>query len=43
MDVLNVLEDWIMINGKPKMMMHDNGKQFTSNIQTVPCTRSDKE
>ena len=31
-DVLNVLEDWIMINGKPKMMMHDNGKQFTSKI-----------
>ena len=31
-DVLNVLEDWIMINGKPKMMMHDNGKQFTSRI-----------
>ncbi len=29
-DVLNVLEDWIMINGgKPK---HDNGKQFTSRI-----------
>ena len=21
-----------MINGKPKMMMHDNGKQFTSRI-----------
>ena len=31
-DVLNVLEDWIMINGKPKKIMHDNGKQFTSNI-----------
>jgi putative transposase len=31
-DVLNVLEDWIMINGKPKMVMHDNGKQFTSRI-----------
>ena len=31
-DVLNVLEDWIMINGEPKMVMHDNGKQFTSNI-----------
>ena len=31
--VLNVLEeDWIMINGKPKKIMHDNGKQFTSNI-----------
>lgn len=31
-DVLNVLEDWIMINGKPDMVMHDNGKQFTSNV-----------
>ena len=31
-DVLNVLEDWIIINGKPKKIMHDNGKQFTSNI-----------
>jgi transposase InsO family protein len=31
-DVLNVLEDWIMINGKPDRVMHDNGKQFTSNI-----------
>ncbi|HEY7571491.1 MAG TPA: integrase core domain-containing protein [Nitrososphaeraceae archaeon] len=32
-DVLNVLEDWIMmINGKPKKIMHDNGKQFTSRI-----------
>ena len=29
-DVLNVLEDWIMINGKPERVMHDNGKQFTS-------------
>jgi transposase InsO family protein len=28
-----VLEDWIMmINGKPKKIMHDNGKQFTSRI-----------
>jgi len=44
-DVLNVLEDWIMISGKPKMMMHDNGKQFTSiqNIQTFPGTQPDKE
>ena len=25
-DVLNVLEDWIMINGKPERVMHDNGK-----------------
>ena len=31
-DVLNVLEDWIMINGKPMKIMHDNSKQFTSNI-----------
>ena len=31
-DVLNVLEDWIINNGKPNMVMHDNGKQFTSNI-----------
>ncbi|MGH9924916.1 MAG: helix-turn-helix domain-containing protein [Nitrososphaeraceae archaeon] len=31
-DVLDVLEDWIMNNGRPKSVMHDNGKQFTSNI-----------
>src|SRR4249919_1226173 len=31
-DVLDVLEDWIINNGKPKTVMHDNGKQFTSNI-----------
>ena len=31
-DVLDVLEDWIMINGKPDRVMHDNGKQFTSRI-----------
>jgi putative transposase len=31
-DVLDVIEDWIMINGKPKRIMHDNGKQFTSRI-----------
>ena len=31
-DVLNVLEDWIMTNGKPRKIMHDNGKQFTSRI-----------
>jgi putative transposase len=29
-DVLNVLEDWIMVNGMPRTVMHDNGKQFTS-------------
>jgi putative transposase len=31
-DVLNVLEEWIMVNGKPRKVMHDNGKQFTSKI-----------
>jgi transposase InsO family protein len=31
-DVLDVLEDWIITNGKPKKIMHDNGKQFTSRI-----------
>jgi putative transposase len=31
-DVLDVLENWIMNNGKPKTVMHDNGKQFTSRI-----------
>jgi len=31
-DVLDVLEEWIMINGKVKKIMHDNGKQFTSKI-----------
>ena len=31
-DVLNVLEDWIMVNGRPDRVMHDNGKQFTSSI-----------
>jgi len=31
-DVLNVLEDWIMVNGRPNRVMHDNGKQFTSGI-----------
>ena len=40
-DVLDVLEDWIINNGKPKTVMHDNGKQFTSqHIQTFPCTKS---
>ncbi|MGB8934252.1 MAG: DDE-type integrase/transposase/recombinase, partial [Candidatus Nitrosopolaris sp.] len=29
-DVLDVLEEWIMTNGKPKRIMRDNGKQFTS-------------
>jgi hypothetical protein len=24
-DILNVLEDWIMNNGKPKTVMHDTG------------------
>jgi hypothetical protein len=27
-DVLNVLEDWIMTNGKPKMITHDNGNSL---------------
>jgi transposase InsO family protein len=31
-DILNVLEEWIITNGKPKKVMHDNGKQFTSKI-----------
>ncbi len=31
-DVLNVIEDWIIINGKPRKIMHDNGKQFTSKM-----------
>ena len=29
-DVLDVLEEWIVNNGKPKKVMRDNGKQFTS-------------
>ena len=31
-DVLDVLEDYIVENGKPLKVMHDNGKQFTSKI-----------
>lgn len=31
-DVLDVLEDWIMNNVRPKSVMDDNGKQFTSNV-----------
>jgi putative transposase len=31
-DVLDVLEECIMVNGKPKRIMHDNGKQFKSKI-----------
>ena len=31
-DVLNVLEDWIINNGRPKTVMHDNEKEFTSRI-----------
>jgi putative transposase len=31
-DVLDVLEDYIIENGKPEKVMHDNGKQFTSKI-----------
>lgn len=29
-DVLDVLQDWIRTNGKPRKVMHDNGKQFVS-------------
>lgn len=29
---MDVLENWIMTNGKPDKVMHDNGKQFTSNM-----------
>ncbi|HEX7033766.1 MAG TPA: IS481 family transposase [Nitrososphaera sp.] len=29
-DVLDVLQDWMRTNGKPKKVMHDNGKQFVS-------------
>jgi transposase InsO family protein len=29
-DVLDVLEEWIAANGKPKKVMRDKGKQFTS-------------
>src|SRR6478609_6976912 len=31
-DVINVLDDWIMNNGKPTTVMHDNGKQFASKV-----------
>jgi hypothetical protein len=31
-DVLYVLENYIVENGKPNKVMHDNGKQFTSKI-----------
>ena len=31
-DVLHVLEDYIVENGKPLKVMYDNGKQFTSKI-----------
>ena len=31
-DVLCVLENYIVENGKPEKVMHDNGKQFTSKI-----------
>jgi len=29
---IDVLEDYIIENGKPEKVMHDNGKQFTSKI-----------
>jgi transposase InsO family protein len=31
-DVLQVLEDYIVENGKSEKIMHDNGKQFTSKV-----------
>ena len=31
-DVIDVLEDYIVENGKPNKVMHDNGKQFKSKI-----------
>ena len=31
-DVLQVLEDYIVEKGKPEKILHDNGKQFTSKI-----------
>jgi transposase len=31
-DVHNVLDQWIMINGRPRKIMHDKGKQFTSRV-----------
>ena len=34
-DVLDVLEEWMMVNGKSKKIMHENGKQFTSKIFTL--------
>ena len=30
--VIDVLEDYIVENGKPEKVMHDNGKQFKSKI-----------
>jgi len=32
LDVLDVLEDYIVENGKPEKVLHDNGKQFTSKM-----------
>ena len=31
-DVIDVLEDYIVENGKPNKVMHDNGKQFKSKL-----------
>ena len=31
-DVIDVLKDYIVENGKPHKILHDNGKQFTSKI-----------
>jgi hypothetical protein len=32
-DVLDILEDYIVENGKPEKVMHDNGKQFTLHLK----------
>ena len=34
-DVLDVLEDYIIENGQPQKLMHDNGKQFTSKYSDI--------
>ena len=31
-DILDVLENYIVENDKPEKILHDNGKQFTSKI-----------
>ncbi|MGB8938511.1 MAG: hypothetical protein WCC17_25755 [Candidatus Nitrosopolaris sp.] len=39
---MDVLEEWIVTNGKPKKVMLDNGKQFTSKIRTASESRTGK-